>query len=154
MLNITDEEFLDTSGVNFDLLLTDKGDLDLDHNKNLKLVSGSDLKKQQARNVIKSISKNWFYDYIGADLEQLYGTHIGYAKQRGLELIYAGLLLHGQFTPDEIFIKAINQSKYEILFIVILQLGEEIVPMDVILNITGRVFIKWDTAPVRAAVPR
>jgi len=143
MLNITDEEFLETSDTYFDLLLTDGGDLALDENKNLTIISGNELKRQNARNVIKSITVNWFYDHIGADLEQLYGAHIEYAVSKGLTLIQEGLLLHGLFTLGEVFIKAVNQSKYEVIFIVILQLGDEIIPMDVVLDITGRVAINW-----------
>ena len=66
-----------------------------------------ELKIQLSYNRIKSISKNWFIDEVGADMEELIGRPCTedmaeYGKQKIINV----LLIDDLWNKDDIFIKA------------------------------------------------
>lgn len=81
-------------------------------------VSGDALNYQMAFCRIQSVAKDWYYDHIGADLEELLGepldnNNIALLKQK----IITALTFDGYFTTDNIYIDAsiINLTYAKIL---------------------------------------
>lgn len=61
----------------FDFNISETGELIIDEvNHMINKVSDDKLRIQLAYTRIKSIANNWFYDYVGADLEELVGRAI------------------------------------------------------------------------------
>lgn len=61
----------------FDFNISELGEFIIDEtNHMINKVSDDNLRIQLAYTRIKSIANNWFYDYVGADLEELVGRAI------------------------------------------------------------------------------
>lgn len=104
-----------------DIALTPEGDLMISK-ADLKTVTGDDFRIQSARNRIKSITKDWFYDNVGADLEELLGKPNTQAiADKGKGKIITALTIDGLFAIDEVYVKAFPTDKTNILFVVMLK---------------------------------
>ena len=112
-----------------------------------------ELKIQLSYNRIKSISKNWFVDEIGADMEELIGRPCTedmaeYGKQKIINV----LLIDDLWNKDDIFIKAEIKDNVHIIYSVYLKLfqseTEDTISYEIIveLDLVKGVFIKfgWD----------
>lgn len=108
-----------------DLMLTDDGDLVL-HEDNglsheegdLKSSLGSKLISQIIINRVKTMSPDWFYDGIGADLEQLLGkVNNKETALKGAELIKNALTYDGFIKNDDIFVKPSPIDEFTIMYI-------------------------------------
>lgn len=77
----------------FDFDINELGELVVNQKKHeINTIKDDELRVQLAYTRIKSISHNWFYDYIGADLEELVGRsikeeNIEAGKQKILEVL-------------------------------------------------------------------
>ena len=91
----------------FDFAITTEGELIIDEeNHDIVKSLDDDLRIQLAYNRIKSISKNWFVDEVGADMEELIGKPCTediaeYGKQKIINV----LLIDDLWNKDDIFIK-------------------------------------------------
>lgn len=91
----------------YDIELTDDGDLNLDFfNKEFTVVSENDYISQQVKIRVKTVNSDWFFDDLGADMEQLLGqpNTIGTAE-KGISLIRNCLTYDNFLTNDDIYIK-------------------------------------------------
>jgi hypothetical protein len=104
-----------------DLFLSPDGDLVIS-GSDFKLAEGDEFLLQSARNRIKSIKKDWFYDNIGADMEEILGEpNTREVSEVGKGKIIEALTCDGLFSSDEIYIKAAPTSRNAILYIVVLK---------------------------------
>lgn len=115
-----------------------------------------ELKIQLSYNRIKSISKNWFVDEIGADMEELIGRPCTedmaeYGKQKIINV----LLIDDLWNKDDIFIKAEIKDNVHIIYSVYLKLfqseTEDTISYEITveLDLVKGVFIKFGWDPRR-----
>ena len=115
-----------------------------------------ELKIQLSYNRIKSISKNWFIDEVGADMEELIGRPCTedmaeYRKQKIINV----LLIDDLWNKDDIFIKAEIKDNVHIIYSVYLKLfqseTEDTISYEIIveLDLVKGVFIKFGWDPRR-----
>ena len=115
-----------------------------------------ELKIQLSYNRIKSISKNWFIDEVGADMEELIGRPCTedmaeYGKQKIINV----LLIDDLWNKDNIFIKAEIKDNVHIIYSVYLKLfqseTEDTISYEIIveLDLVKGVFIKFGWDPRR-----
>ena len=115
-----------------------------------------ELKIQLAYDRIKSISKNWFVDEVGADMEELIGRPCTedmaeYGKQKIINV----LLIDNLWNKDDIFIKAEIKDNVHIIYSVYLKLfqseTEDTISYEIIveLDLVKGVFIKFGWDPRR-----
>jgi len=87
-----------------DIGLTVDGDLDLDGD--FTIVSENDYIKQQVNIRVKTINPDWFYDDLGADMEQLLGKpNTKITAEKGISLIRKSLTYDGFLDNDSVYIK-------------------------------------------------
>ena len=108
----------------FDFAITTEGELIIDEeNHDIVKSLDDDLRIQLAYNRIKSISKNWFVDEIGADMEELIGkTCTEDIAEYGKQKIINVLLIDDLWNKDDIFIKAEIKDNVHIIYSVYLKL--------------------------------
>lgn len=115
-----------------------------------------ELKIQLSYNRIKSISKNWFVDEVGADMEELIGRPCTediaeYGKQKIINV----LLIDNLWNKDDIFIKAKIKDNVHIIYSVYLKLfqseTEDTISYEITveLDLVKGVFIKFGWDPRR-----
>ena len=115
-----------------------------------------ELKIQLAYDRIKSISKNWFVDEVGADMEELIGRPCTedmaeYGKQKIINV----LLIDDLWNKDDIFIKAEIKDNVHIIYSVYLKLFQSEIEdtisyeITVELDLVKGVFIKFGWDPRR-----
>lgn len=141
----------------FDFAITTDGELIVDEqNHDIAKSIEDDLRIQLAYDRIKSISKNWFVDEIGADMEELIGRPCTedmaeYGKQKIINV----LLIDDLWKEDDIFIKAEIKDNVHIIYSVYLKLfqseTEDTVSYEIIveLDLVKGVFIKFGWDPRR-----
>ena len=141
----------------FDFAITTEGELIIDEeNHDIVKSLDDDLRIQLAYNRIKSISKNWFVDEVGADMEELIGRPCTedmaeYGKQKIINV----LLIDNLWNKDDIFIKAEIKDNVHIIYSVYLKLfqseTEDTISYEITveLDLIKGVFIKFGWDPRR-----
>ena len=141
----------------FDFAITTEGELIIDEeNHDIVKSLDDDLRIQLAYNRIKSISKNWFVDEVGADMEELIGRPCTediaeYGKQKIINV----LLIDDLWNKDDIFIKAEVKDNVHIIYSVYLKLfqseTEDTISYEITveLDLVKGVFIKFGWDPRR-----
>ena len=141
----------------FDFAITTEGELIIDEeNHDIVKSLDDDLRIQLAYNRIKSISKNWFVDEVGADMEELIGKPCTediaeYGKQKIINV----LLIDDLWNKDDIFIKAEIKDNVHIIYSVYLKLfqseTEDTISYEITveLDLVKGVFIKFGWDPRR-----
>lgn len=141
----------------FDFAITTEGELIIDEeNHDIIKSLDDDLRIQLAYNRIKSISKNWFVDEVGADMEELIGRPCTedmaeYGKQKIINV----LLIDDLWDKDDIFIKAEIKDNVHIIYSIYLKLfqseTEDTVSYEITveLDLVKGVFIKFGWDPRR-----
>ena len=141
----------------FDFAITTEGELIInEENHDIVKSLDDDLRIQLAYNRIKSISKNWFVDEVGADMEELIGRPCTedmaeYGKQKIINV----LLIDNLWNKDDIFIKAEIKDNIHIIYSVYLKLfqseTEDIISYEITveLDLVKGVFIKFGWDPRR-----
>ena len=141
----------------FDFAITTEGELIIDEeNHDIVKSLDDDLRIQLAYNRIKSISKNWFVDEVGADMEELIGKPCTediaeYGKQKIINV----LLIDNLWNKDDIFIKAEIKDNVHIIYSVYLKLfqseTEDTISYEITveLDLVKGVFIKFGWDPRR-----
>ena len=141
----------------FDFAITTEGELIIDEeNHDIVKSLDDDLRIQLAYNRIKSISKNWFVDEVGANMEELIGRPCTedmaeYGKQKIINV----LLIDDLWNKDDIFIKAEIKDNVHIIYSVYLKLfqseTEDTISYEITveLDLVKGVFIKFGWDPRR-----
>ena len=110
----------------FDFAITTEGELIIDEeNHDIVKSLDDDLRIQLAYNRIKSISKNWFIDEVGADLEEIIGkacneTTAEYGKLKIIDV----LTFDGLWDDKDIFIKSEIKNNINITYNIFLKLRQ------------------------------
>ena len=141
----------------FDFGFSPDGEIIVDSETHDIYISKDDeLKIQLSYNRIKSISKNWFIDEVGADMEELIGRPCTedmaeYGKQKIINV----LLIDDLWNKDDIFIKAEIKDNVHIIYSVYLKLfqseTEDTISYEITveLDLVKGVFIKFGWDPRR-----
>ena len=96
-----------------DFTLSDNGDLVLTPMADISACEGDRLRYQMALCRIKSISKDWFYDNIGADLEKILGEPLTTETNSNIKrMITNALVFDDYFKTDDIFINTSIRDKF------------------------------------------
>lgn len=116
----------------------------------------NELKIQLSYNRIKSISKNWFIDEVGADLEEIIGKPCNSeTAEYGKRKIINVLTYDGLWDEKNVFIKAEIQDNTNILYSIYLKLIDEETDetysheIDVELDLVKGVHIRYGWEPRR-----
>lgn len=93
----------------YDIELTDDGDLNLDFfSKEFIVISENDYISQQVKIRVKTVNSDWFFDDLGADMEQLLGQpNTKGTAEKGISLIRNCLTYDSFLANDDIYIKPI-----------------------------------------------
>ena len=106
-----------------DFLIDSNGDLLLDNNK-LKTCEGEDAKVQAAYCICKSLSKDWFIDNLGANLEQMLGMTINRSTiDYGKRLIV--IALTDLYSASDLYIDHIQEDS-SIIYTVYIKKEDEL----------------------------
>lgn len=141
----------------FDFAITTDGELIIDEqNHDIMKSIDDDLRIQLAYDRIKSISKNWFVDEIGADLEELIGKPCTEdVVEYGKEKIINVLTIDELWKMNDIFIKAEIKDNIHIIYSIYLKLvqpeTEDVFSYEITaeLDLVKGVFIKFGWNPRR-----
>jgi hypothetical protein len=114
----------------FDIKLTEDGDFEIAPNGDLAVVTDNDLLAQYVRCVLENVSVDWFYDNIGADLEDYLGEpNTRDTADAAAAQIQTALLKGGLISANDILIQPVPISKTEIRFFVFINTGNPQLPM-------------------------
>lgn len=107
----------------FDFNISESGELIIDEvNHMINSVTDDELRIQLAYTRIKSIANNWFYDYVGADLEALVGRSIQVETiESGKSKISNVLTFDGLWNPEDILITANVKNSTNLVYSVYLK---------------------------------
>lgn len=114
----------------FDIFLTADGDFEITNTGDLRLVTDNDLIAQYVRCVLDSSSPDWFYDEVGADLEDYLGEpNTRQTAESAKQKILTALTRDGLIAQEDILVEAVPISKTEIRFFVFINSGNPDLPM-------------------------
>lgn len=107
----------------FDFSLDETGELNINQDiHDVKTVEGDDLRIEMAYNRIKSVSKNWFIDEIGADIEVLIGRACSQKNaETGKRLIIQSLVMDKLWDEKDIYIKTEIKDNVHIVYSIYLR---------------------------------
>lgn len=111
----------------FDFGFSPEGDLvmNADTNDILK-ITDNDLKVQLTYNRVKSVSTTWFFDHVGADLEEIIGWKCNKeTAEYGKEKIINTLTFDELWDKEDIFIKAEIQDHRTIIYSIYLKMYQQ-----------------------------
>lgn len=140
----------------FDFDIDTSGELIMTADHNINTVTDDDLRIQLAFDRIKSISKNWFIDEIGADLEEIIGRpcdqeHAEIGKKKILNV----LIIDELWDLNDIVIAAEIKNNINITFTVYLKtvqnISEETITTEIIceLDLIKGVNVRYGWEPRR-----
>lgn len=135
----------------FDFAIDETGELVIDSNTyELKKKTDDELRIQLAYTRIKSISNNWFYDNVGANLEELVGRSIrAGVLDVGVQKITEVLTYYDLWDVNDIYIQTTIKDSTHVIYSVYLRLdtndefGEKSIEMNIELDLIKGVRIKY-----------
>jgi len=139
----------------FDFGFSPEGEITIDElTHDIKKQTKDDLRVQLAYNRVKSISRTWYVDKIGADLEEIIGRPctkevVDYGKFKIIEAI----TFDNTWSREDIFIKAaiIDNTKitYNIYLKIVQQETEDTYSYEIIaeLDLVKGVFVRYGWEP-------
>lgn len=135
----------------FDFDIDDTGELVINEQEHeINRISDDELRIQLAYTRIKSIAHGWFYDYVGADLEELVGRSIKESTvELGKDKILNVLTFDKLWDGDDILITANIQDSTHLIYSVYLktytddEFGEKSTELIIELDLIKGVKIKF-----------
>lgn len=135
----------------FDFDIDESGELIVDDEKHeINKISDDELKIQLAYTRIKSISHGWFYDYVGADLEELVGRSIKESTiELGKQKIIEVLTFDDLWNAEDILIISNIKDSTHLIYSVFLrtytndEFGEKSIELTIELDLIKGVKIKF-----------
>lgn len=135
----------------FDFDIDDTGELVINEQEHeINRISDDELRIQLAYTRIKSIAHGWFYDYVGADLEELVGRSIKESTvELGKDKILNVLTFDKLWDGDDILITANIQDSTHLIYSVYLktytddEYGEKSIELIIELDLVKGVKIKF-----------
>lgn len=112
----------------FDFGFTPDGDLIIDGDTNdIYKVMDNNLKVQLTYNRVKSVSTTWFFDHVGADLEEIVGWKCNKeTAEYGKTKIVNMLTFDDLWNKDDMFIKAEIKDHKLIIYSVFLKMYQQV----------------------------
>ena len=117
-----------------DLAMTDDGDLLFySHDENeiinyqfVKEIGKEDLVIQNIKNRIKTTKPDWFYDHIGANIEEIIGMENSKETALyGAELIKSSLTEGGYINEYDVYIKPVPTDIFSIMYLVAVRIADD-----------------------------
>lgn len=135
----------------FDFDIDELGELVINQEEHeINKVTDDELRIQLAYTRIKSIAQGWFYDYVGADLEELVGRSIKNSTvEYGKEKIINVLTFDNLWNEDDILIISNIQDSTHLIYSVYLktytndEFGEKSVELIIELDLVKGVKIRF-----------
>lgn len=135
----------------FDFDIDELGELVINQEKHeINKVTDDELRIQLAYTRIKSIAQGWFYDYVGADLEELVGRSIKNSTvEYGKEKIINVLTFDNLWNEDDILIISNIQNSTHLIYSVYLktytndEFGEKSIELIIELDLVKGVKIRF-----------
>lgn len=135
----------------FDFDIDELGELVINQEEHeINKVTDDELRIQLAYTRIKSIAQGWFYDYVGADLEELVGRSIKNSTvEYGKEKIINVLTFDNLWNEDDILIISNIQNSTHLIYSVFLktytndEFGEKSVELIIELDLVKGVKIRF-----------
>ena len=135
----------------FDFDIDELGELVINQEEHeINKVTDDELRIQLAYTRIKSIAQGWFYDYVGADLEELVGRSIKNSTvEYGKEKILEVLTFDDLWNEDDILIISNVQDSTHLIYSVYLktytndEFGEKSVELIIELDLVKGVKIRF-----------
>lgn len=135
----------------FDFDIDELGELVINQEEHeINKVTDDELRIQLAYTRIKSIAQGWFYDYVGADLEELVGRSIKNSTvEYGKEKIINVLTFDNLWNEDDILIISNIQNSTHLIYSVYLktytndEFGEKSVELIIELDLVKGVKIRF-----------
>lgn len=135
----------------FDFDIDELGELVINQEEHeINKVTDDELRIQLAYTRIKSIAQGWFYDYVGADLEELVGRSIKNSTvEYGKEKIINVLTFDNLWNEDDILIISNIQNSTHLIYSVYLktytndEFGEKSVELIIELDLIKGVKIRF-----------
>ena len=128
-----------------DLKLTPDGDLALTPGGDLALAEGADFIQQSAYNRLRSVTVDWFYDHIGADLEDFIGQpNSRETADRIVAQLTNSLVQDGLVSSGDVYIRPVPVDKSNILLFVFINTPYADKPLgfEVAVGLQGGVSVK------------
>lgn len=92
-----------------DFRIDDYGELD---NENIEIINNNEYRVQLAKSRVKSINKDWYYDNIGANIEEMFGEFFTQTTETIFkEKLLNSLIFDEVFNEDDVFIKTSQNHK-------------------------------------------
>lgn len=135
----------------FDFDIDESGELVINQEEHeINKISNDELRIQLAYTRIKSIAQGWFYDYVGADLEELVGRSIKDSTiEYGKEKIMNVLTFDNLWDGNDILITSNVQDSTHLIYSVYLKIytndefGEKSVELIIELDLIKGVKIRF-----------
>lgn len=134
----------------FDFNIDESGELVVNEQHKINKVTDDELKIQLAYTRIKSVANGWFYDHVGADLEELVGRSIKEGTiESGKSKINNVLTYDNLWSGDDILVTANIKDSTHLIYSVYLktytndEFGEKAVEITVELDLIKGVKIKF-----------
>lgn len=135
----------------FDFDIDELGELVINQEEHeINKVTDDELRIQLAYTRIKSIAQGWFYDYVGADLEELVGRSIKNSTvEYGKEKIINVLTFDNLWNEDDILIISNVQDSTHLIYSIYLktytndEFGEKSVELIIELDLVKGVKIRF-----------
>ena len=135
----------------FDFDIDELGELVINEQEHeINKITDDNLRVQLAYTRIKSVANGWFYDYVGADLEELVGRSIKENTiEYGKEKILNVLTFDNLWNEDDILIISNVQDATHLIYSVYLKIyttdefGEKSVELTIELDLVKGVKIKF-----------
>jgi len=104
-----------------DITTSEDGDMVIENN-DISVTSPRQYQKQSIINRVKSVMEDWYYDHVGADMEDLIGkANKAETGQEGVDKITTTLTEDGLIDPDQLMVKPVPVSKSQIVFFIFIQ---------------------------------
>lgn len=85
----------------------------------------SDLVRQIVMNRVRTMKPDWFYDHVGADLEQLLGEDNTKATaEKGVALIKDAIIYDGFLEEQDVWINPSPLNNYTIVYMLAIRISE------------------------------
>lgn len=113
-----------------DIRLTPEGDFGLNENYEIEMASRIQLIEQTLYICIKTTNPDWFYDAVGADLEDLLGLpNTRETAEKGMQQITRAILQSRVIEAADLHIEAKPTGKSTITFLIFVRTDELIDPI-------------------------
>ena len=108
-----------------DIKITSDGDFVLDSSADFEYATDTEFIKQIVMTRVKTMKPDWFYDNVGANLEELLGKdNTKDTAELGATNIINALTYDGFLTSDDIYIKPSPVDEFTIVYVMAIRIED------------------------------